>query len=95
VEVNDKLAHYCRHSREYFSSFVSSVRITAESLRTLIEGELNGSNVEMQSYVRITFSCSLTNSVFVKEAIVFSTKSESSKRKIIFDILLNLFLCSN
>jgi hypothetical protein len=31
VELSDELVHYYLHSRDYFSLFVSSVRITSET----------------------------------------------------------------
>lgn len=49
-----------------------------------MEDDLNGSNLEAKSYIRLIFSCSLTNSVFIKRLIVGSTKRGRIKRKINF-----------
>jgi len=83
VELREKLFHYYPHYRDFvFSLFVNFVRITSESLRTLVENDLNGSNIEAKSYIRIIFSCSLTNSIFIKRLIVGSTKRRRIKLKI-------------
>jgi hypothetical protein len=84
VELDDKLVYYYLHSRAFISLFVKFVRITSESLRTVMEDDLNASNLETKSYIRFIFSCSLTNSVFIKRLIVGSTKRGRIKQKINF-----------
>jgi len=45
VEMSDKLVHYYLHYRNFLLLFVNFVRITSESLRTVMEDDLNGSNI--------------------------------------------------
>jgi len=49
-----------------------------------MEDDLNESNREAKPYIRIIFSCSHTNSVFIKGLILASTKRGRMKGKINF-----------
>ena len=92
AELSGKLVcYYLHYSNFVFSLFVNCMRINSESLRTLMEDDLNESNREAKPYIRIIFSCSHTNSVFIKGLILASTKRGRMKGKINFWYYFNFF----